>query len=84
MLNEMKMSEVFSNIGVQPDELSYEADDEFYELSDYDISTTDTFEGNDMEEAIYSQYITQIAEQYFRSISKNNKEISDYGDRMAH
>lgn len=79
----VQMSQVFSNIGVQPEMLNFEADDEFFELSDFDISKTDEFTGNPNEDAIYTECITKMAEDYYRSISDDQNEILSYGCRIA-
>lgn len=43
------MSEVFANLGVEIERINFETEDEMYELSDFNIPVTDTFNGNENE-----------------------------------
>lgn len=81
----IEMQQVFDNIFANATEgyVKLESDDDDYSIEDEEIEQFDETKDNNTQLAAFTQCITEIAENYYCSISDDDKMIEKYGNEMA-
>lgn len=77
-----KMEEIFSNLQDSGKEISLDSEEPDIEISDTEIDF-DECQDNLDQSIVLTQCISDIAEKYSSSFTSDEKEISNYGDRIS-